>query len=641
MKDLNSSTRAYLENYFLSRDPKFAVLLSAPWGAGKTHLINDIIKGEVEKPLYVSLFGVGSRADVDRAIVRALWPKTDKGMAKVGTQVKNFVSGLEAFGFSADLSKVDLTEIMLTKLPKTLIFDDLERATLPLTELLGAINKYVEHERKRVVLLANEDSLWGEDGRKEKEKLIGQTLSLVADFDAAIRPMIKRYAPKSKSLLDRIVEIVTLGFFKVDYNKRSFLDRNIETIKDAFVRAGYSNLRSLGQAIWEFDRLFKVLDTGLVENEEGMKELLFVFLAITLEMKSGNFSRQDLKLRGGMDFDKNPKYEKLRQARQKFDNDQIQHGRFQTVLPYELAEDIICDGRNDRRSINEILARTSTFHVAIEEDEWQTVWWAFDREEDLVEPAVSSMEEKFSKREYLDPGTVLLVFSSRLGLPEMGYAKSSLNDIEVECMNYISDLQKAKTLLAYDPIKEAYHSEGFGYSDTGHLGMGFPRDETHPKGPPFNRLYAKMQTAQMEAYQNSSAEEAGDLLKLLEDKTDLFAIKISGNVLKDAVFASKPVLHHLPPEKFVAILLALPQKHRKHVLNSLENRYKRNGDELKSEKQWLKNVYDSIQTELEKRSVFLKWQTQTYLNHSIRKTLNSWEEEDADLPNAEQSNGNE
>lgn len=619
MTDLNLSTRAYLKSYFSTPDPKFAVLLSAPWGAGKTYLIKDLIKEEdVEKPLYVSLFGVGSRIDIDRAIVRAMWPKTDSDVAKVGNQVKNFVSGLKIFGVSIDLSKIDLTEVMLTKLPNTLIFDDFERSTVSITELLGAINGYVEHEGKRVVLLANEDDLWGDGGIREKEKVIGQTLSIAADFDTAIKPLIDRYGRKSKS----------------------FLERNVEIVKNVFVKAGYNNLRSLGQAIWEFERLFIVLDKEHVENEEGMKELLFIFLALTLEVKSGNLTRRDLQLRGETRWGDKPEFEKLQQVRIKFEDDQIEHGSYQTVLPYKLAENIICDGGNDPETINETLARTPTFHVAGAEDEWQTVWWAFNREESLVEPAVSSMEKKFSKREYLDPGIILLVFSSRLDLPEMGYSKCSVEKIEDECMKYIDDLLKAKKLAAYDPVKEAYHREGYGYSDTGHLGMGFPRDKSYPKGPPFNRLYAKMQTAQMEAYQDSSTEEAVELLGLLMKNTVLFATKISGHDLKEATFASKPVLQYLSPEEFVRILLTLLSKHRKLVLDSLKSRYEKRGNELESEKSWLKGVCSEIEIQLQQCSAFFKWQTQNYLKHTIRKTLENWEEGDAESK-AVQSGGDE
>lgn len=620
MQDLNASTKAYLENYLSLSNPKFAVLLSAPWGAGKTHLINGFLEdGDDDKPLYVSLFGVSSRGEVDRAIVRALWPKSDSEAAKWGTQFKNFISGIKGLGFSLDLSKVDLTEVMLARLPKTLIFDDLERATLSVTDLLGAINNYVEHQGKRVVLLANEKDLWGKDELKEKEKVIGQTLSVVADFDAAIEPLISSYGLVSKS----------------------FLQSNIEIIKDVFVKAAYNNLRSLGQAIWEFDRLFNVLDVKLIENEEGMKELLFVFLALTLEVKAGTFTREDLQLRGGIDFNNKPEYAKLREAKQKFDKPQIQDGRFQTSFPYKIAESIICDGYNDGAAINGALALTSAFHVAKEEEDWQTVWWAFQREESSVTPAVASMEEKFKNREYLDPGVILLVFSVRLSLPQMGYSKLSLEDIEAECMAYIEELLGGEKLAAYDPIREAYHNDGFGYSDDEYLGMGFPRVGTSCRVLHFKRLFSKMREAQKKAYYASSAENGEELMRLLVEDTSLFSKKISGHILKEATFASKPVLKEVSSDDFAKALINLPAAERQLALGSLEERYKRKHEGLEGEKPWLKEVCEKLETELEKCSAFVKWQTANVIKHSIRKTLDGWAENESDLATVAQSDGDD
>jgi hypothetical protein len=177
MPSLNFSTQAYLDQYLSKKDPGFAVMVTAPWGAGKTHLIKALIdKFEDDKPLYISLFGVGTRAEFDRAIVRAFWPKSNGEVAKLGRQLKNALSGMSFFGNSANLNNVDLTEIIMTKLPGTLIFDDLERATLPATEILGAINNFIEHEAKRVVLLANEANFWNDKSIKEKEKVVGLIL---------------------------------------------------------------------------------------------------------------------------------------------------------------------------------------------------------------------------------------------------------------------------------------------------------------------------------------------------------------------------------------------------------------------------------------------------------------------------------
>ena len=603
MPDLNSSTQAYLDQYISTDDPGFAVMLTAPWGAGKTHLIKALIeKVGDEKPLYVSLFGVGTRAEFDRAIVRAFWPKSDGEVAKLARQLKNLISGINVFGNSINLNSVDLTEVIMTKLPSTLVFDDLERATLPASEILGAINYFVEHDRKRVVLLANETNLWNDKTIKEKEKVVGRTLSVVADIDSALGPVFSRFGQKIEN----------------------FYVKETETITEVFGKANYNNLRSLGQALWEFERLFNVLDKKLLDNTAGMRELLFIFLALTLEIKAGNFTRLDLQYRGGMDYGNKPEYEKLRAANAKYDSDQIQHGQFQTVLPYKLAESLLCDSAIDKALINETLTQTSAFHEAAAESEWETVWWALEREQDAVNLAVAAMEEKFADRKYLNPGVILHVFANRLELRDMGFSSLSMEEIEAECSQYIHNLKDSGKLPAYDQIAELNNELGYGYSDSNYLSLGFPRDQVSPKAPYFNRLYDQMRAAQLELYEDAGPDIARSLLDLMKTDVAAFSIKVSGSNLKEATYAWRPVLKQLPAAELADALLQLPRSNRRLAFNSLAKRYGKPGSELESEKTWLGEVAKAIEDKLVDINGFSKWQIRNELKHSIEKILANW-----------------
>lgn len=490
----------------------------------------------------------------------------------------------------------------MTKLPGTLVFDDLERATLPAPEILGAINNFIEHEAKRVVLLTNETNLWDDETIKEKEKVVGRTLSVVADIDSALGPLIARF----------------------DKEIGNFYSENADAIAEVFGRAGYDNLRSLGQALWEFERLYNEIDNNFLDNAAGMRELLFIFLALTLEIKAGNFKRVDMQLRGGMDFGNKSEYAKLRAARAKYENEQIQHGRYQTVLPHDFAESLLCDGAIDKAIINETLAQTPTFHEAKAESEWETVWWAFDRDESAVELAVPLMEKKFADREYVNPGVVLHVFACRFELSDMGFSSLSMADVEAECSQYIRDLKDKGELPAYDPVLELNNELGYGYSDTSYMGLGFPRDEKHPKGPRFNRLYDEMKAAQFELYEDTGPEVARLLLELMKTDADTFATKVSGIKTSESTYARQPVLKHLPAEELANDLLNLPQKDRSQVLRSLAKRYEMPGVELESEKAWLAELARELESRLNGMGDFLKWQISLELKHSIGEILANW-----------------
>src|SRR5690606_22201504 len=67
------------------------------------------------------------------------------------------------------------------------IFDDLERCDLPINRVLGYINEFVEHEDRKVIIIANEKEIkGGEDYGRIREKLIGKTLEIQSAFEQAL-----------------------------------------------------------------------------------------------------------------------------------------------------------------------------------------------------------------------------------------------------------------------------------------------------------------------------------------------------------------------------------------------------------------------------------------------------------------------
>ena len=125
----NSHVRAYLEAYLKRKDPGHAILLTAPWGAGKTHLAQRLMKGK--DALYVSLFGVKDSDDIDRAILLRRMNLLDnawsKGIGRVGAVAWKYLK----------MPELKPAEFAKLALPGTLVFDDLERTNMPVGELAG------------------------------------------------------------------------------------------------------------------------------------------------------------------------------------------------------------------------------------------------------------------------------------------------------------------------------------------------------------------------------------------------------------------------------------------------------------------------------------------------------------------------
>ena len=163
----------------------------------------------------------------------------------------------------------DLKQARLRLEAKVLVFDDLERAAMPLVEALGLINSFVEHGDFKVIVIANEAEIPDDqkaDYKKQREKLIGRTLEIKADPAEVLEKLIAEM--RSEAARDAVVA-----------------HRDIVT--RVFEASGKHNLRSLRAAIDDFDRLVGTLDTKLCTAPEALRRLLTYILATEIELRGG------------------------------------------------------------------------------------------------------------------------------------------------------------------------------------------------------------------------------------------------------------------------------------------------------------------------------------------------------------------
>lgn len=456
-----------------------------PGGAGKTHLVQALIAEQTgDKPLYVSLFGVRSREEIDRAILMARLPLLDNQWTRA-------LSGLGgALLRSLKVPELSATDLAKLALPDTLIFDDLERTGLTPRDILGAINGFVERDGKKVILLANEEKLWGE-ARDEKEKVIGRTLPVVADIDAALPGLLTRCDAA-----------------------KTFLEDEAATIREAFAQAGFHNLRALGQSLWDFDRLYGAIEPRHREKAEGMRVLLHLFLALSLEVKAGTLSRADMARRGAKNNgDNDPDLAGLEAAAAKYDTNEFLPGFTPSVIPAALSAALICDGALDPAAITAALDATDHFRNAGQEEEWRTMLSAFVRPPDAVRDAFATLERRFARREYDAPGEMMLVFLARLRAFAMGLIEGSLDEIEAECLSYIDAIARLGRLPEADP-DEWQRSDFFSYA-----GIGIERPKG-PDAPPEHKafwgLHDALHNARREVRESGFSDKAERLIGILE-----------------------------------------------------------------------------------------------------------------------------
>jgi hypothetical protein len=289
-EDPNKHVLDYLRYYCeLDNSFDFAVLLKGPWGAGKTYLINKFLTERAREPsarhLYVSLYGVTSFRQIEDAFFRQLHPILSSKSMKLATTLARGAlksafkfdvdgEGKEAVTINSQLPELDLFDYFKKPKECLLVFDDLERCSMPISDVLGYINAFVEHEGFKTVILANEDEILK---RKDdlydelKEKLIGQTLAV-------------RSTPRSA--INNYLTLIK------DNKTRDFLRINIDNILLLHSQSESENLRILKQALWDFERLAVCFSERHWENDEAIGILFRVVLALAFETRRGKLKAE-------------------------------------------------------------------------------------------------------------------------------------------------------------------------------------------------------------------------------------------------------------------------------------------------------------------------------------------------------------
>ena len=286
---MNEDILRFLEKYKDDPDPQYAVLLDGKWGCGKTFFIKswlDTFQTENEDelaPMYVSLFGVQTVKQINDTINGLLFPFMNSKVYKIGKTITKMVASA-ALRFNVDYDgdkksdgtvdfKLDpLMDLLNDKKEelkgrRILIFDDLERANIGVKELYGYINRFVEHNRFKVIVVCNSTEITDKETfNRFREKIIGRTFEINSDIDAAINSFAN--------------EIPT----------SYFVQQHISEVKEAFKSTGYSNLRVLRQCIRDFNQIFQGIhiDNGNPYQNKELFHFLIRFVVLYSEMSTSN-----------------------------------------------------------------------------------------------------------------------------------------------------------------------------------------------------------------------------------------------------------------------------------------------------------------------------------------------------------------
>lgn len=175
--ELNKYIRHYIEKDHTNR----AMMLTGPWGCGKSYYIREELIPYLSKEdhgnhscIVVSLYGLTDLHDVSKAVYMearfgAVTPKTERGQTASLTAktVLKGVAGFFGIDLSADSGDLQKLYESVNLAGKLIIFEDVERTQIDIFEFLGYVNNLTEQDGVKVLLVTIVDG----DSQKEEGRI--------------------------------------------------------------------------------------------------------------------------------------------------------------------------------------------------------------------------------------------------------------------------------------------------------------------------------------------------------------------------------------------------------------------------------------------------------------------------------------
>lgn len=442
---INQYIEEYLDYYCdFGKSLPFAVLLKGKWGCGKTYFIKEYIAARERKNiLHISLYGVDSFSGIKEKIIIELLPLVPE---KYNTFASSILRNIKKIPKIRDWVPSDIDELLVDIFLKKskghiFVFDDLERCTIEIDKLLGYINNFVEFKNQKVILIANEEDILestsGDKYRKIKEKLIGKEFCINSSHEEAIALFAGEVVGK---------------------DLMNYLENIKKLLSKVFIQSKYDNLRLTQQALSNFDYFFQSFSSKVKKDTELFERMFYEFVVIFIEYKKGKIKSEDF-------FKEYPQFFKGINLDEK-----TQH--FLDKYDYGLSNWLTCFDVSTLGKIlqgidlskNEKAEMVNKFESLsdINKESWQKLWHCYEQsDKDFFENLVD-VQEKWTKKEYLDLSVVLHVFGMFLGFSETGLLQKSKEEIFNDGREYIEFLFREEKV----PLNLREQNRGFSWRES-------------------------------------------------------------------------------------------------------------------------------------------------------------------------------
>lgn len=317
---MNEEIISSIESYIRKEKTDYALMITGPWGCGKSYHWRNTIRPKIESlkvgsgaekedeyyhVIDVSLNGIESKDDIISQILSSHFAKEDAGIIAwdIVRELAGTFKMAEIFGkVSKQLVKGNIGSLISSS-NTILCFDDLERISMPLQSILGYINTtFIERHHYKVVFISDEGKMMKRnqlrvEQKKEysdyfsiKEKFIGRTLRFRLDVKTIIEDISNQIAGSDQGFISFIASNISLITSIIDDGMNIETEPNGEASVSSTLKI--ENIRTIRFAMEMLHEIYSRDPSKGLFDVYGRESLVFIFM-IAIEFKRGNLNADD------------------------------------------------------------------------------------------------------------------------------------------------------------------------------------------------------------------------------------------------------------------------------------------------------------------------------------------------------------
>lgn len=570
----------YCDNKKLT-NPQYAVLLKGKWGSGKTHFINkykENLKKKNKRYIYVSLYGVTKYDEIETKFLQSSNPEIfNEKSIFVGKLADAFIK--ENIKKTFGIIKKNLST--LNAKGNILIFDDLERCSINIVDLLGYINNFVEHQSYKVILIANEEELKKtKKYKKIKEKLVGKTFEFKTNANLAYDSFLCELKNENN-----VIE--------------NILEKEKSNILELFEKSQSNNLRVLRQNLLDFERFYDEILITHLAKEELAKDVLYWFFLFSFEIRQGNSDvlnlpklseeyRELLIIDKKEDEAEKTKYKSFLNKYNLDDNLDV------FIIPFSLWKEVLLDSNIQKEEINSALI-SSKYYFDENTPSWQRLTQFHKLEDDEFEELLKDVYKRFCDNEYKDYRHFKLIASMLLSFQELNLLKINSYKLFTLIKNNFDSLFGENSII----IKDILFSKNKFMDDKSYENSPYIESSSFQKLLEYIDDFASNKKSVILKYESEKIINAikeqnhNKLFELLEGKNDIRIID----------YKDKPILSQINTDALFQALTKTNGLTMHYFGGIIKSRYNNGAKDLFIEEAFLKDLLGKIDNYLENNEV--------------------------------------